>query len=64
MLKDIRQQVQTRINNIYIYKGNKSNITAPYDRLYSDSFITSEDFLRIVYNDLILVEYILNKKWN
>ena len=61
MLKDIRQQVQTRINNIY--KGNKSNITAPYDRLYSDSFITSEDFLRIVYNDLILFEYILNKKW-
>lgn len=48
---------------LYISKGNKSNITAPYDRLYSDSFITSEDFLRIVYNDLILFEYILNKKW-
>ena len=31
--------------------------------LDSDSFITSEDFLQSVYNDLILFEYILNKKW-
>ena len=52
MLKDIRHQVQTRINNKYVIEGNKNDITAPYDRLYSDSFIISEDFLRIVYKDL------------
>lgn len=53
MLKDIRQQVQTMVNNgENLEQIIKSGITANYDSLYSDSFINSEDFLGFVYNDL------------
>ena len=54
MLKVIRQQVETMVKN----KKNleeiiKSDITSDYDRVYSDSFINSGDFLAFVYNDII-----------
>ena len=53
MLKDIRQQVQTMVNNgENLEQIIKSGIAANYDSLYSDSFINSEDFLGFVYNDL------------
>ena len=54
MLKDIRQQVQTMINNESdLEEIINSNITAKYDRLYSDTFINSGDFLGFVYDDLM-----------
>jgi glyoxylase-like metal-dependent hydrolase (beta-lactamase superfamily II) len=54
MLKDIRQQVLIMVNNgATLDEIIKSNITAKYDKLYSDSFINSGDFLGFVYNDLI-----------
>jgi|SRR5215203_3216322 len=54
MLKDIRQQVQTMVNNgASLGEIIKSNITSNYDSLYSDNFINSEDFLGFVYNDMI-----------
>ena len=54
MLKDIRQQVLTMINNgATLNEIIKSDITSKYDNLYSDSFINSGDFLGFVYNDLI-----------
>lgn len=54
MLKDIRQQVQTMVNNgASLDEIIKSDITNNYDNLYSDSFINSEDFLGFVYNDII-----------
>ena len=53
MLKDIRQQAQTMINNESdLEEIINSNITAKYDKLYSDTFINSGDFLTFVYNDL------------
>lgn len=53
MLKDIRQQVLTMINNgATLNEIIKSDITSKYDNLYSDSFINSGDFLGFVYNDL------------
>jgi cyclase len=53
MLKDIRQQVQTMVNNsANLEQIIKSGIAANYDSSYSDSFINSEDFLGFVYNDL------------
>ena len=49
MLKDIRQQVQTMINNESdLEEIINSNITAKYDKLYSDTFINSGDFLGFV----------------
>ena len=52
MLKDIRQQVRTMVNNgATLDEIIKSDITTKYDSLYSDSFIKSEDFLGFVYND-------------
>lgn len=54
MLKDIRQQVHTMVNNgATLNEIIKSDITSKYDNLYSDSFINSEDFLGFVYNDII-----------
>jgi glyoxylase-like metal-dependent hydrolase (beta-lactamase superfamily II) len=54
MLKDIRQQVLIMINNgATLDEIIKSDITAKYDKLYSDNFINSGDFLGFVYNDLI-----------
>ena len=54
MLKDIRQQVLTMVNNgATLNEIIKSDITSKYDNLYSDSFINSEDFLGFVYNDII-----------
>jgi glyoxylase-like metal-dependent hydrolase (beta-lactamase superfamily II) len=54
MLKDIRQQVLTMVNNgATLNEIIKSDITSKYDNLYSDSFINSGDFLGFVYNDLI-----------
>lgn len=53
MLKDIRQQVETMVKNKYnLEEIIKSDITSDYDRLYSDSFINSGDFLAFVYNDI------------
>lgn len=55
MLKDIRQQVLTMVNNgATLNEIIKSDITSKYDNLYSDSFINSEDFLGFVYNDVII----------
>lgn len=55
MLKDIRQQVLTMVNNgATLNEIIKSDITSKYDNLYSDSFINSGDFLRFVYNDVII----------
>ena len=54
MLKDIRQQVLIMVNNgATLDEIIKSDITAKYDKLYSDNFINSGDFLGFVYNDLI-----------
>jgi len=54
MLKDIRQQVLTMVNNgATLNEIIKSDITSKYDNLYSDSFINSGDFLGFVYNDVI-----------
>jgi hypothetical protein len=54
MLKDIRQQVQTMVNNgATLDEIIKSDITTNYDNLYSNSFINSEDFLGFVYNDIV-----------
>jgi hypothetical protein len=54
MLKDIRQQVQTMVNNgANLDEIIKSDITTNYDNLYSSSFINSEDFLGFVYNDIM-----------
>jgi hypothetical protein len=54
MLKDIRQQVQTMVNNgASLDEIIESDITTNYDSLYSDNFINSEDFLGFVYNDMI-----------
>ncbi len=54
MLKDIRQQVLTMVNNgATLNEIIKSDITSKYDNLYSDGFINSGDFLGFVYNDLI-----------
>jgi len=53
MLKDIRQQVLTMVNNgATLNEIIKSDITSTYDNLYSDSFINSGDFLGFVYNDV------------
>ena len=55
MLKDIRQQVLTMVNNgATLNEIIKSDITSKYDNLYSDSFINSGDFLGFVYNDVII----------
>jgi cyclase len=55
MLKDIRQQVLTMVNNgATLNEIIKSDITSKYDNLYSDSFINSGDFLEFVYNDVII----------
>jgi cyclase len=55
MLKDIRQQVLTMVNNgATLNEIIKSDITSKYDNLYSDSFINSEDFLGFVYNEVII----------
>lgn len=55
MLKDIRQQVHTMVNNgATLNEIIKSDITSKYDNLYSDSFINSGDFLGFVYNDVII----------
>jgi cyclase len=54
MLKDIRQQVLTMIDNGATFDDiMKSDITTKYNNLYSDSFITSEDFLGFVYKNMI-----------
>ncbi len=54
MLKDIRQQVLTMIDNGATFDDIiKSDITTKYDNLYSNSFITSEDFLGFVYKNMI-----------
>ena len=54
MLKDIRQQVLTMVNNgATLNEIIKSDITSKYDNLYSDSFINSGDFLGFVYNEVI-----------
>jgi glyoxylase-like metal-dependent hydrolase (beta-lactamase superfamily II) len=54
MLKDIRQQVQTMIKNKYnLEEIIDSDITSDHDKLYSDSFINSRDFLAFVYNEII-----------
>ena len=53
MLKDLRQQVQYMVNDgASLDQIVKSSIADNYS-LYSDSFISSEDFLGFVYNDLI-----------
>lgn len=55
MLKDIRQQVHTMVNNgATLNEIIKSDITSKYDNLYSDSFINSGDFLGFVYKDVII----------
>lgn len=55
MLKDIRQQVLTMVNNgATLNEIIKSDITSKYDNLYSDSFINSGDFLGFVYKDVII----------
>ena|SRR5215207_877621 len=55
MLKDIRQQVLTMVNNgATLNEIIKSDITSKYDNLYSDSFINSGDFLGFVYNEVII----------
>ena len=55
MLKDLRQQVLTMVNNgATLNEIIKSDITSKYDNLYSDSFINSGDFLGFVYNDVII----------
>jgi cyclase len=60
MLKDIRQQVQTMIKNKYnLEEIINSDITSDYDKLYSDSFINSRDFLAFVYNDIIQKYFLL-----
>ena len=54
MLKDIRQLVQTMVNNgASLDEIIKSDITTNYDNVFSNSFINSEDFLGFVYNDII-----------
>jgi cyclase len=55
MLKDIRKQVQTMVNNgSNLEEIIKSDITTNYDSLYSNSFVSSKDFLRFVYDDIVL----------
>jgi hypothetical protein len=45
MLKDIKQQGLTMVNNgSNLDKIIESEITAKHDNLYSDNFINSEDF--------------------